>query len=255
MFAKAFLFALAASSLVAAHGKIAVMTGDAGGNTTGLGIRGAIVPGSGANQKTEVDTTVFNSKKAASDGLGKTTTGANTLRGMAAVMAQSGFTFPQVSDGGSISGTIHIVTTDGAGPYTAICDPTGTGSFSSGTHMTVTQQVPGTRGNIAAPKQRRFIPRMLIKMGIKMGIVKRASNVNEDYPFAATMPVGMSCTGIVAGQTGVCLVKIVNPSAAGPFGGVVAVQMAREASAADDNTSTVKACPKAGRMVSAKFRM
>jgi hypothetical protein len=50
------------------------------------------------------------------DGLGKTEVGgANTLAGMSAVIAQSGSTLPQVSQGGSISGTVHIVTTDGAG--------------------------------------------------------------------------------------------------------------------------------------------
>lgn len=261
MFTKAFLFALAASPLVAAHGKIAVMTGDAGGNTTGLGIQGGVIPGAGTNKQTEVDTTVFNSKQAATDGLGKTKAGPNTLAGMSAVMAQSGSTLPQVSNGGSISGTVHIVTTDGAGPYTAICDPTGTGSFSTGTQMTVTQQVPGTRGNIAAPKQRRFVPRMLVKMGL----MKRAANVNEDYPFKATMPAGMTCSGTVAGQSGVCLVKIVNPSGAGPFGGVIAVQMAGGASAANTtaapaaaeaSTSSAKASKgnKATRMVSAKFR-
>jgi hypothetical protein len=220
-----------------------------------------VIPGAGTNKQTEVDTTVFNSKQAATDGLGKTKAGANTLAGMSAVMAQSGSTLPQVSDGGSISGTVHIVTTDGAGPYTAICDPTGTGAFSTGTQMTVTQQVPGTRGNIAAPKQRRFVPRMLVSMGL----MKRASNVNEDYPFQATMPAGMSCTGTVAGQSNVCLVKIVNPSGAGPFGGVVAVQMAGGASAANSSaapaaasaaTGSTKAAKasKEGRMVSAKFR-
>jgi hypothetical protein len=220
-----------------------------------------VIPGAGTNKQTEVDTTVFNSKQAATDGLGKTKAGANTLAGMSAVMAQSGSTLPQVSDGGSISGTVHIVTTDGAGPYTAICDPTGTGAFSTGTQMTVTQQVPGTRGNIAAPKQRRFVPRMLVSMGL----MKRASNVNEDYPFQATMPAGMSCTGTVAGQSNVCLVKIVNPSGAGPFGGVVAVQMAGGASAANSSaapaaasaaTGSTKAAKasKEGRMISAKFR-
>jgi hypothetical protein len=130
--------------------------------------------------------------------------------------------------------------------------------------MTVTQQVPGTRGNIAAPKQRRFVPRMLVSLGL----VKRASNVNEDYPFKATMPAGMSCTGTVAGQSNVCLVKIVNPSGAGPFGGVVAVQMAGGASAGNStaapaaaeaataSTGSTKAAKgnKAARMVSAKFR-
>ena len=242
-----------------------IQTGDAGGNTTGLGIQGGVIPGAGTNKQTEVDTTVFNSKQAATDGLGKTKAGPNTLAGMSAVMAQSGTTLPQVSNGGSISGTVHIVTTDGAGPYTAICDPTGTGAFSTGTEMTVTQQVPGTRGNIAAPNQRRFVPRMLVKMGL----MKRAANVNEDYPFKATMPAGMTCTGTVAGQSGVCLVKIVNPSGAGPFGGVIAVQTAGGASAGNTtdaaaapaaaegaSTSSTKASKanKAGRMVSAKFR-
>jgi hypothetical protein len=61
-------------------------------------------------------------------------------------------------------------------------------------------------------------------MLVSMGLQKRASNVNEDYPFAATIPAGTNCTGTVAGNSNVCLVKIVNPSGAGPFGGVVAIQ-------------------------------
>ncbi len=51
MFSKLFLLGLAVSPLVAAHGKVAVITGDAGGNTTGLAIRGGVVPGAGANDK------------------------------------------------------------------------------------------------------------------------------------------------------------------------------------------------------------
>jgi len=152
---------------------------------------------------------------------------------MTAVMAASGSTLPQVSDGGSLTGTVHIVTTDGAGPYTAIVDPTATGAFSQGKEATVTTQVPGTKGNIAAPKQRRFIPRMLVKMGI----MKRAANVNEDYPIAIQMPAGMTCTGTVAGQQNVCLVKIANPSGAGPFGGVVAMQMAGAGAASGNATA------------------
>lgn len=243
MFSKLFILALAASPLVAAHGKIAVMTGDAGGNTTGLGIQGAVIPGAGTNKQTEVDTTVFASKNAMTDGLGKTKAGPNTLAGMSAVVAQSGSTLAQVSSGGSISGTMHIVTTDGAAPYTAVLDTTGTGAFSTGTKLAVTQQVPGTKGNIAAPKQRRFIPRMLVSMGI----MKRASNVNEDYPFAATVPAGTTCSGTVGGQSGVCLVKIVNPSGAGPFGGVMAMQMAGGAAAP-------AASAEKRELVGAKFR-
>ncbi|KIM98662.1 hypothetical protein OIDMADRAFT_167470 [Oidiodendron maius Zn] len=269
MLSKLLFVALVASPLVAAHGKVAVITGDAGGNTTALGIQGGIVPGPGKNSVTEVDTTVFNSKKALSNGLGKTTGGgANTLAGMSAVMAQSGSVLPQVSNGGSISGTIHIVTTDGAGPYTAVVDPTGTGAFASGTEATVTTQVPGKNGNIAAPNQRRFLPRMLVKMGL----MKRAKNVNEDYPFSATIPAGTTCSGTVGGQSNVCLVKLVNPSGAGPFGGVIAIQMAGAANssaapaaapaAAAAGTTTAEAA-KAGKAgaaakkakpVGAKFR-
>ena len=97
----------------------ATQTGDAGGNTTALGIQGGVVPGAGSNSKTEVDTTVFSSVKAATDGLGRTEgQGKNTIAGMSAVVAQSGSTLPQVSSsGGTLSGTLHVVTTDGAGPF------------------------------------------------------------------------------------------------------------------------------------------
>lgn len=176
---------------------------------------------------------MFKSKAAATDGLGKTSTGPNTVAGMAAVMAQSGDTLPQVSPGGTLSGTVHIVTTDGAGPYTAIVDPTGTGAFSTGTEATVTQQVPGARGNIAAPQQRGLITRTLVKMGI----VKRASNVNEDFPISMTIPAGTTCSGTMGGQSNVCLVKIANPSGAGPFGGVIAMQMVGAAGAAGNTTA------------------
>ncbi|KAK0130056.1 hypothetical protein ONS96_000593 [Cadophora gregata f. sp. sojae] len=223
MLSKVILSALAASSLVAAHGKVAVITGDMGGNTTALGIMGGVVPGPGKNKVTEVDTTVFNKVNPMSDGLGKTAGGGkNTLAGMSAVMAQSGEVLPQVSDGGSVSGTWHTVTTDGAGPVTMVLDTTGTGAFSQGTKLQVTQQVPGVNGNIRAPKDRRFFRRVLISAGI----VKRASNVNTDEPVAGTIPAGTVCTGNVGGQSGVCLLKIANTNGAGPFGGVLAIQMA-----------------------------
>jgi hypothetical protein len=80
--------ALLAAPLVAAHGKIAVATGDQGGNGTALGseyippillstshtndiaVQGGVIPGAGPNKKTEVDTTVFKGKNA--DGCGET---------------------------------------------------------------------------------------------------------------------------------------------------------------------------------------
>jgi hypothetical protein len=243
MFAKILIAALITSPLVAAHGKVSVVTGDAGGNTTALGIQGGVVPGAGSNSKTEVDTTIFNSLSAASDGLGRTEgQGKNTLTGMSAVVAQSGSTLPQVSQGGSLSGTLHIVTTDGAGPYTAVVDPTGTGAFSTGTKATVTQQVPGVFGEISPSGQTlRFMSRMLVKMGL----MKRAANVNKDYPFSVAIPAGTACTGTVGGQSGVCLVKLANPNPAGPFGGVFAMQMAGAASnTTSAATSSAKAATK-----------
>jgi len=216
--------ALAASPLVAAHGKIAVMTGDMGGNGTALGIQGGVVPGPGPNGKTELDTTVFGNTNIMSDGLGKTTgQGGNAVSKISRITAQSGTTLPQVSDGGQLSGTFHIVTTDGAGPVKSVIDATGTGKFSKGLSAKVLTQVPGNGGNIKPPRQRAFIPRTLVKLGL----LKRASNVNEDFPVSIKIPAGITCTGTAPGVTGnVCLAKIANANAAGPFGGVVPFQIA-----------------------------
>jgi hypothetical protein len=106
----------------------------------------------------------------------------------------------------------------------------------------VMQQVPGTKGNIAAPKQRSLWARAMVGMGL----MKRAKNVNEDFvsatsqetqrlrwqlthcsqPYKVAIPAGTTCTGTMGGQTGVCLVKIANSNKAGPFGGVVPFQIA-----------------------------
>jgi len=89
-----FMLTLLAAPLVAAHGKIAVATGDQGGNGTALGskytplillstpqtnniaVQGGIIPGAGPNQETEPDTTIFQGKNA--DGCGRTE-GVSTL--------------------------------------------------------------------------------------------------------------------------------------------------------------------------------
>ncbi|KAL8417489.1 hypothetical protein RB594_001236 [Gaeumannomyces avenae] len=156
MLFNALVLALAASPFVAAHGKVAVVTGDLGSNTTGLGILGGVVPGPGPNRKTEVDTTVFRSTNIKTDGLGRTNkNGRNTVDMIDLAMAQSGNTLPQVSDGGSIQGVFHIVTTDGAGPLQAVLDPSATGAFSKGVLLNVDQQVPGRNGNIRASRYPR----------------------------------------------------------------------------------------------------
>jgi hypothetical protein len=114
------LIALAATPLVTAHGKVSVVKGDAGGNGTALGIIGGIVPGTGSNSVTEVDSTVFGRTNIATNGLGRTTRhGRNQAADLVKAMEQSGTTLPQVSpNGGSIKGTFHIVTTvSGMGEY------------------------------------------------------------------------------------------------------------------------------------------
>ena len=122
---------------------------------------------------------MFKSTNIASDGLGKTKAGTNTLADMTAAMAASGSTLPQVSNGGSVTGTLHIVTTDGAGPYKAVVDSTGTGAFSQGTEADVTQQVPGDKGNIKPDGTvKNKVRGLLVKMGV---ISARAANVNMDY--------------------------------------------------------------------------
>lgn len=115
------------------------------------------------------------------DGLGKTNGGGeNTVQSLSDAMAQSGSTLPQVSStGGQISGTFHIVTTDGAGPIEAVLDTTGTGAFSQGTKLETVTQVPGDGGKIKAT-QGLNSPRGLFER-MMSSITKRATNVNEDY--------------------------------------------------------------------------
>ncbi|KAL0939686.1 cas1 appressorium specific protein [Colletotrichum truncatum] len=233
MVSKAVIFALAATPLVAAHGKPVVLTGNLGGNGTALANMGGVVPLTGPNRKTEVDTTVFKSRNIMTDGLGKTTgNGKVQVADIDAANQMSGGTLPQVSStGGSISGTFHVVTTDGAGPLRAVLDPTGTGSFSNGVELTATQQVPGNGGNMrpngSVPGKKNNARDIL-----ERAIFKRAANVNKDFPMAFSVPDGTTCTGTSGNLQNVCLVKIANNNGAGPFGGVMAIQIPPNGAAA-----------------------
>lgn len=128
--------------------------------------------------------------------------------GTAQVLAQNGGTLPQVSAGGQITMTVHQVNGDGAGPYTCMMDASGAGT--DWTPIQVAQNVPGNNGRSQA----------------------RAT----DIPLVANIPAGTACTGTVAGQSNVCMVRCQNPARAGPFGGCVPVQMA---GAAGKNVFTV----------------
>ena len=90
--------------------------------------------------------------------------------------------------------TLHQVNGDGAGPMACSVDPTAQGNNFQ--DMTISTNVPGNNGKSGA--------------------------ANQDFPLVAQMPTGVACTGTVAGQNNLCMIKCQNP--AGPFGGVVAVQ-------------------------------
>lgn len=163
-------------------------------------------------------------------------------------MALSGPTLPQLTPGGNLSGIFHVVTADGAGPIQAVLDTTATGQFSDGLPLTVVQQIPGVggnfvgddgngnngnnngnggnrgnRGNRGDNNKRSLLTRALNPLS---WLRKRgAANVNQSFEFAFAVPENTTCTGVVAGMAGVCLVKVANANGAGPFGGVVPVQM------------------------------
>ncbi|EUC33085.1 hypothetical protein COCCADRAFT_63684, partial [Bipolaris zeicola 26-R-13] len=197
---------LASSSLVAGHGAIIAATGDAGGAGSAIGVD-PNTPRDGTNRNPfQQDSTRFRGDAAATCGetLGG---GANDIQaGTAQVMQLNGPTLPQVTAGGQVMMTVHQVNSDGAGPYTCMIDATGTGT--AWQPMTVTQNLPGNdRG-------------------------RNRDTQLQDQPLTATVPAGMTCTGTVAGQTNVCMVRCQNPARAGPFGGCVPVQMAGAAAAA-----------------------
>lgn len=160
------------------------------------------------------------------DGTNKATTGVK------AAMALSRSTLPQINtDNASISGIFHIVTLDGAGPLTAMVDTSGVGDFSNAVKATVTIQVPGTKGNIKKTTKRWE------ELMIHASLIKRATNINEDYLFAVVIPAGTTCTGTVARQSNVCMVKLVNLSNAGLLGGCIAVQQANGTTTTTTNTT------------------
>ncbi|KUJ15177.1 cell surface protein [Mollisia scopiformis] len=238
MFTQAFLLALAAASVVNAHGRMDVLTGDLGGNGTALGVKGAVIPGGGANYETEPDTTIFWSKDIATDDDDGFTDSSNgnlsPSKDLAAAMALSGSTLPQVSDGGSITGNWHVVTDDGCGPLQALIDSTASSAWSTAADATVTTDMPGDAGNCVdldsgddetVEAENETISSRARRALVKMGLMKRAKNVNKSFSFKVAVPAGTSCTGTVNGISNLCQVKVSNNNANGPFGGTFLVQM------------------------------
>lgn len=153
-----------------------------------------------------------------------------------------GGALPQVQN--QITGVFHVVTSDGCGSVKAVIDPTATGAFADGTMAETTSDVPGNNGNCPRSiSKKSYIRSVLEETGV---IAKRATNVNQDFNVAFTVPAGTTCTGQVNGQTGVCLMKIANNNAAGPFGGVIAFQMANTSSTAPATAPAAPPAPATG---------
>jgi hypothetical protein len=216
---------LASSSLVAGHAAIIGATGDAGGQGSAIGVDPATPRDGTGRNPFQQDATRFRGDAAAT--CGETLGGGDNdiAAGTAAVMAMSGATLPQVSAGGQIMMTVHQVNSDGAGPYKCMIDATGTGT--NWQPITVTQNLEGSdRG-------------------------RNRDTQMQDLPLTASIPAGMTCTGQVAGQANVCMVRCENPARAGPFGGCVPVQMAAAAAAAPVAAAPVAAAPVAASAVAA----
>jgi hypothetical protein len=111
-------------------------------------------------------------------------------------MAASGL--PTTADDGTVKMTFHQVNQDGAGPLKAAIDATSGGKDNAAfKDAAVTTNVPG----------------------IGIGGLSAASVM--DFPVAVQMPAGMTCAGTVNGASNVCVARLQNSAAAGPFGGSV----------------------------------
>lgn len=230
--------ALAAVPLVAAHGKVTVFAGDLGGNSTALGVEGGVVAVFGQNYQTEPDTTTFWSKDInTDDDFGYTDAhGDNTLDDLTKTVTLSGSTLAQVSAGGYVNGTWQTVTSDGAGPLTAIIDTTGTGKFSAAVDTEVTTNIPGDKGEYTGtvPSEAKAFQRLvrstrrwLQRKGV---ITRRATDVGVFQTFTVSIPSNTTCTGSQGGYDNLCIVKISNNNENGPFGSVLFVQLSNSTS-------------------------
>ncbi|KAI0816736.1 cell surface protein [Xylaria sp. FL0064] len=106
---------------------------------------------------------------------------------------------PTCADDGSITMTFRQINQDGAGPLTADVDGT-----SGGTDVNAFQQAEVTQD----------VP------GLPVGGLSLATNT--DFPVTVQMPAGMTCDASVGGADNVCIVRVRNGAAAGPFGGSAA---------------------------------
>jgi len=112
---------------------------------------------------------------------------------------------PTCSDSGVVSMTYHQVNQDGAGPLTAMVDPTSGGTDPAAfIAASMIADVPGKIAGLSA-------------------------TTTTDFAISAQMPAGMVCSGTVAGVKNVCVLRLNNNALAGPFGGSVVFQQSAKA--------------------------
>ncbi|GAB0134309.1 hypothetical protein EsDP_00002686 [Epichloe bromicola] len=194
-----------AAQLVAGHAAIIKAVGNAGGSGMALGVDSSTPRDGTRRNPFQQDATRFRGQSASS--VGETVgAGTNSVEsGTSQIMAETGDSLPQVTQGGELTMTLHQVNADGAGPYT--CMINGDGTAQTWENIQVTQNVPGNQRG------------------------RNNQGNASDIPLKAAIPAGQQCTGSVAGQDNVCMVRCQNPARAGPFGGVIPVQMVQAAGA------------------------
>ncbi|KAL8367071.1 hypothetical protein RB595_007987 [Gaeumannomyces hyphopodioides] len=206
---------LAGAELVSGHAAIVGATGDAGGSGMALGIDSSTPRDGTRRNPFQQDATRFKGSAAAT--VGETLAGGNNnvQAGTTAIMAETGDQLPQVSPGGELTMTLHQVNGDGGGPYT--CSINSDATAQKWTPIQVTTTPPGQNS-------------------------RNRQGAATDFPMVASIPASQQCTGAVAGQENVCLVRCQNAARAGPFGGIVPIQMAGAgASAAAGNSTAASA--------------
>ncbi|KAJ3946404.1 uncharacterized protein N0V96_004765 [Colletotrichum fioriniae] len=184
---------LATADIVAGHAAIIGATGDAGGQGMALGIDSSTPRDGTRRDPFQADSTRF--KGEAADTFGETVgAGTNNLEtGTKAMMAETGTMLPPDL-------CRRFRRHDPApGPYDCMINADATGA--SWTNINVVTTPPGQNS-------------------------RNRDGAMTDFPLKAAIPADQTCTGTVAGQSNVCLVRCQNAARAGPFGGIVPVQMA-----------------------------
>ncbi|KAH8770763.1 CAS1 protein [Diaporthe sp. PMI_573] len=213
------------SPLVAGHAAIIRATGDAGGQGMALGIDTATPRDGTRRNPFQQDSTRF--KGQAADTVGETLAGGDNDvdAGTTAIMGETGESLPQVTQGGEVQMTLHQVNGDGGGPYSCAINDDATAA--TWTDIRVTDMPPGENS-------------------------RSRDTQTSEQALTAAVPANQACTGTVAGQENVCLVRCMNDANAGPFGGVVPVQMVQPGAANATTPAAAAAAPAAARAAEAR---